>query len=194
MVDRHQMRAALLAMGFWATARIGQVLRVLATSLYDDPAAELHEDASARLGEHLALPGCSILCRSSPGVGASGYQDPARARGGRRGQSQRATGFSGHCAADQLPNRCPRARGEDWWPRSAEHPGMNAHHGGVAAVDGHHPHPLSSSSSGGEEAPRRTGGAAGAPGVEAKPEHLGQDRASARRAAPSRSRRTSDDP
>src|SRR6266581_5420369 len=50
-------------------------IRLLATSLYDDPAAELHEDASARLREHLALPGCSILRRSSSGV--SGYQDPA---------------------------------------------------------------------------------------------------------------------
>ncbi len=35
--------------------------RVLATSLYDDPAAELHEDASARLREQLPLPGCSIF-------------------------------------------------------------------------------------------------------------------------------------
>jgi hypothetical protein len=34
---------------------------VLATSLYDDPTAELHEDASAGLREHLALPGCLIL-------------------------------------------------------------------------------------------------------------------------------------
>jgi hypothetical protein len=41
---------------------------VLATSLYDDPAAELHEDASARLRDHPALLGCSILRRSSPGV------------------------------------------------------------------------------------------------------------------------------
>jgi RNA polymerase sigma factor (sigma-70 family) len=42
--------------------------RVLATSLYDDPAAELHEDASARLGEHLAVSSRLILRRSSPGV------------------------------------------------------------------------------------------------------------------------------
>jgi hypothetical protein len=42
--------------------------RVLATSLYDQPAGELHEDASAGLREHLALPGCSILRRSSPGI------------------------------------------------------------------------------------------------------------------------------
>jgi hypothetical protein len=50
---------------------------VLGTSLYDDPAAELHDDASARLREHPALIGCSILRRSSPGSGVSGYQDPA---------------------------------------------------------------------------------------------------------------------
>jgi hypothetical protein len=39
---------------------------VLATSSYDDPAAELHEDALARLREHLALPGRSISGQSSP--------------------------------------------------------------------------------------------------------------------------------
>jgi len=56
---------------------------VLATSLYDNPAAELHEDASARLRKHLALPGCSMLRRSSPSSGVSGYQDPTGApRGG----------------------------------------------------------------------------------------------------------------
>jgi len=59
---------------------------VLATSLYDDPAAELHEDASARLGEDLALPGCSILYQSSPGVGRERLPGSRwRARGGRRG-------------------------------------------------------------------------------------------------------------
>jgi hypothetical protein len=36
---------------------------VLATSLYDDPAAELHENGSARLPEHPAHLGCSILRR-----------------------------------------------------------------------------------------------------------------------------------
>jgi hypothetical protein len=67
---------------------------LLATSLYDDPAAELHEDASARLCEHLARPGCSILYRSSLASGVSGYQYLAwRPRGRRRGQLQRATGF-----------------------------------------------------------------------------------------------------
>ena len=41
---------------------------LLATSLYDDPAAELHEDVSARLRQHLPLPRCSILRRCSPVV------------------------------------------------------------------------------------------------------------------------------
>jgi hypothetical protein len=61
--------------------RDSRLARVLATSLYDHPAGELHEDASTGLREHLALPGCSILRRSSPGIGrergVSGYQDPA---------------------------------------------------------------------------------------------------------------------
>src|SRR5215467_4588163 len=50
---------------------------VSATSSCDDPAAELHEDAWARLREHLTLPGCPILRRSSPASSLSGYQDPA---------------------------------------------------------------------------------------------------------------------
>ncbi len=79
--------------------------QLLATSLYDDPTAELHDDASARLGEHLPLPSCSILRRFSPGVRRERLSGSRwRPRGGRRGQSQRATGFSGHYAADQLPN------------------------------------------------------------------------------------------
>jgi len=41
---------------------------LLATSLYDDPAAELPEGASARLREQLALPACSISPQSSPAV------------------------------------------------------------------------------------------------------------------------------
>jgi hypothetical protein len=44
----------------------GQVLsrhQVLATSLYEDPSAGLHEDASASVREHLTRVGCSILCR-----------------------------------------------------------------------------------------------------------------------------------
>jgi hypothetical protein len=44
------------------------IMQLLATSLYDDPAAGLHEDASARLREYLALPACSISPQSSPGV------------------------------------------------------------------------------------------------------------------------------
>jgi hypothetical protein len=44
------------------------IMQLLATSLYDDPAAELHEDASARRREHLALPARSISPLSSPGV------------------------------------------------------------------------------------------------------------------------------
>jgi len=36
---------------------------LLATSQFVDPAADLHEEASARLREHLTLPGCSILRR-----------------------------------------------------------------------------------------------------------------------------------
>jgi len=51
--------------------------RVLATSLYDDPAAELYEDASARLHEHPALLGCLILRRSSPPSSVGGHQDLA---------------------------------------------------------------------------------------------------------------------
>jgi uncharacterized protein len=39
---------------------------VSATSLFEDPAAGLHEDASARLPEHPALLGCLILRRASP--------------------------------------------------------------------------------------------------------------------------------
>jgi hypothetical protein len=49
---------------------------VLATPLYDDLAAELHEDASARLREHLALLGCSTCAGPRPASGVSGYQDP----------------------------------------------------------------------------------------------------------------------
>ena len=50
-----------------------------ATSLNDDQVAELHEDASARLREHLVLRGCSILRRSSrPASGARRCQDPGK--------------------------------------------------------------------------------------------------------------------
>jgi hypothetical protein len=51
-----------------STWLIHDELAVLAPSLYDDPAAELHEDASAGLREHPALLGCSILRRSSADV------------------------------------------------------------------------------------------------------------------------------
>ena len=87
---------------------------LLATSLYDDPAAELHEDASARLREHLALPGCSILRRSSLGVRSERLPGSRWwPRGGRRGRSQRATGFSRHCVVIScLPSM--RGRLTDW--------------------------------------------------------------------------------
>ncbi len=81
-------------------------------ALYDDPAAELHEDASARLREHPALLGCPVLRRSSPGVRCERLPESRwRPRGGRCGQSQRATGCSGRCTAGQLPNRAPRCGG-----------------------------------------------------------------------------------
>ncbi len=50
---------------------------LLATSLYEDPSAGLHEDASARLREHPALLGCSILRRPSPPSSVGGHQHPA---------------------------------------------------------------------------------------------------------------------
>ena len=50
---------------------------LLATSLYDNPAAELHEDASARLGEHPALPTARSCAGPRPASGVSGYQVPA---------------------------------------------------------------------------------------------------------------------
>src|SRR5256885_6559029 len=56
---------------------------LLATSLYDDPAAELHEDACARLREHLALRGCAGPRQSS---GVSGYQKPRLRPRGERGR------------------------------------------------------------------------------------------------------------
>jgi hypothetical protein len=40
----------------WARARIAEARQVLAASLYGDRAAELHEDVSDRIREHLALP------------------------------------------------------------------------------------------------------------------------------------------
>ena len=56
---------------------------VLGTSLYDDQAAELHEDASARLREHVPSTGVARSCAiARSAFGLSGYQDPA---GGLRG-------------------------------------------------------------------------------------------------------------
>src|SRR5260221_14496124 len=52
-------------------------LERIATSLYDDPAAELYEDASARLGEYPAVLGCLILRRASPPSTVGGHQDLA---------------------------------------------------------------------------------------------------------------------
>jgi hypothetical protein len=49
----------------------------LATSLYEELSAELPEDASARLREHAALLGCSILRRPSPPPSVGGHQHPA---------------------------------------------------------------------------------------------------------------------
>jgi len=56
---------------------VGMGGTLLATSLYDDPAAELHEGVSARLRAHLAVPGGSILRRSFPSDRRGGEQDPA---------------------------------------------------------------------------------------------------------------------
>ena len=50
---------------------------LLATALFEDPAAGLHEDASARLREHPALLGCLILRRSSPPYCVGGNRDLA---------------------------------------------------------------------------------------------------------------------
>ena len=50
---------------------------VLATSLFEDPAAGLREAASARLPEHPALPGFLILRRASPPSNVGGHQDLA---------------------------------------------------------------------------------------------------------------------
>ena len=90
--------------------------RVLATSLYDDPAAELHEDASARLREHPALLGCSISRRPSPPSSVSGHRGSrCRPRGGHRAYHRERPDFGTlHCgsAADyalQLYHGIPRA-------------------------------------------------------------------------------------
>jgi hypothetical protein len=50
---------------------------LLATSLYGDPSAGMLEDASARLGEHPAPVGCSILGRPSPPYSVSGHPGSA---------------------------------------------------------------------------------------------------------------------
>ncbi len=51
--------------------------QLLATSLFEDPAAGLHEHASARLREHRALLSCLILRRSWPLSSVGGHQDLA---------------------------------------------------------------------------------------------------------------------
>lgn len=73
---------------------------VLAASLYDDPAAELLEDASARLGEHLPLPGC----RSCAWLGSGRRQGRGAGRGERLAQDaqqfrDRGTEFAGQGTA-----------------------------------------------------------------------------------------------
>src|SRR5258708_40074794 len=59
--------------GYWSALRA----RMLATLLYEDPSAGLHEDAPARLREHPVLLGCSILRRPSPPSSVGGHHDPA---------------------------------------------------------------------------------------------------------------------
>jgi hypothetical protein len=98
--------------------------RVLATSLYEDPSAGLHEDASARLREHPALLGCSILRRTSPPSSAGGHQHPAggheegtvaitesdRILGHCTAGQRRSNPYSG-CSAVGLPERACRSAG-----------------------------------------------------------------------------------
>ncbi len=77
---------------------------VLATSLYEDPSAGLHEDASARLREHPALLGCSILRRTSPPSSAGGHQHPAGGHEKGTVAITESDRILGHCTAGQLPN------------------------------------------------------------------------------------------
>ena len=81
---------------------------MLATSLYEDPAAGLHEDALARLREHPALLGCSTLRRLSP-RSSLGHQDPLAATRRAPWPAPRATEFSGHCTGSAAERRLGRA-------------------------------------------------------------------------------------
>ncbi len=79
---------------------------LLATSLYEDPSAGLHEDASARLREHPVLLCCSILRRPSPPSSVSGHEDPAGGYERRHiDKSDRIFGtlHCGSAAAEYLP-------------------------------------------------------------------------------------------
>lgn len=78
--------------------------QVLATSLYEDPPAGLHEDASARLPEHPAPPRLLDLAPTLAAVQWAATGLPLSATRRAPSPSQRATGFSGHCTAGQLPN------------------------------------------------------------------------------------------
>ncbi len=69
---------------------------LLATSLYEDPSAGMHEDASARLREHPAPVGCSILRRPSPPCSVSGHRGSrCRPRGGHRAHHRGRPDFRG---------------------------------------------------------------------------------------------------
>jgi hypothetical protein len=84
-------------------------LGLVATSLPGNPAAGLHEDASTRLCEHVAVPG--PLDHAEVLAGVRHQRLPAsRAAGTSRTpwpmtESDRS---SGHCVADRLPNICLR--------------------------------------------------------------------------------------
>src|SRR6266853_2048989 len=77
---------------------------LLATSLYEDPSAGLHEDASAILREHPALLGCSILRRTSPPSSAGGHQHPAGGHEKGAVAITESDRILGHCTGGQLPN------------------------------------------------------------------------------------------
>jgi hypothetical protein len=70
-------------------------------SLYEDPSAGMHEDASARLREHPALLGCSILRRPSSPSGVGGHRGSrCRPQGGHRGHHRERPDFGTlHCGS-----------------------------------------------------------------------------------------------
>lgn len=79
---------------------------LLATSLYDDPMAELHEDSSARLREHLALRQLlDLLRRSSPGVRRERPPLTATSRAPPITESDRFLGTL-RCGSAALPSIC----------------------------------------------------------------------------------------